>query len=282
MTDRPLDSLAPDALPLGKDVAYDAPYDPKLLCPIPRQPGREALGLAFADGGLPFSGVDIWTAYELSWLDARGKPIVACAEIHVPAESVYIVESKSLKLYLNSFNQHHFTATDAVRDTIVRDLSGCLGTVPTVRVLLAPAWGALMCAEPAGTCIDALDVAIEHYQPAPELLRAHGDIVSETLYSHLLRSRCPVTGQPDWATLSVDYTGPRIEQAALLAYIVSFRLHQDFHEHCVERIFVDLQRHCAPQRLSVYARYLRRGGIDINPYRSTAAQPPPALRGYRQ
>ena len=267
-------------LPLGKSVDYDAVYDPKLLCAIPRQPGRDELGLP---GELPFRGWDIWAAYELSWLDVRGKPAIACAEIWVPADSPNIVESKSLKLYLNSLNQQRCADAESVRATIARDLAACLGVEPIVQLQLPSSWQEINCVEPAGECIDDIDVAIEHYHPAPELLRTRSaEIVTETLFSRLLRSRCPVTGQPDWATLQIDYTGPALDRAALLAYIVSFRLHQDFHEHCVERMFVDLQRLCAPQRLAIYARYLRRGGLDINPFRSSDNETPPTLRCFRQ
>lgn len=279
MSELPLGSLPLDSLPLGRDVEYDAAYDPQLLCPIPRQPGRDALGLS---GTPPFRGWDIWTAYELSWLDGRGKPEVACAEISIPADSPHIVESKSLKLYLNSLNQRSFADAETVSDTIVRDLTACLGAAPSVRLLLPSSWRQGR-EEFVGECIDAIDIAIEHYHPAPELLRIRSSkVVTEQLFSRLLRSRCPVTGQPDWATLWIDYTGPALDRAGLLAYVVSFRLHQDFHEHCVERIFVDLQRACAPQRLAVYARYLRRGGLDINPFRSSGAEVPPQLRCFRQ
>lgn len=272
--------MAISDLPLGKSVDYDVDYDPALLHPIARQPGRDALGL---HGELPFRGWDIWTAYELSWLDERGKPLVGCAEIRVPADSPNIVESKSLKLYFNSLNQQRFGAADGVRATIIRDLTVCLGARPEVQLLLPSTWTQLDYAEPAGTCLDDMELDIQHYQPAPELLHTRGSgIVSETLFSRLLRSRCPVTGQPDWATVQIDYTGPAIDRASLLAYIISFRLHQDFHEHCVERMFVDVQRICAPQRLNIYARYLRRGGIDINPFRSSGDESPPALRCFRQ
>lgn len=267
-------------LPLGKSVGYDAAYAPDLLCPIPRLPGREALGLC---GELPFRGWDIWTAYELSWLDPHGKPMVACAEIWVPADSPNIVESKSLKLYLNSLNQHRFESVDATRATIEHDLTARLGAKADIHMLLPPAWGRLAVGDPAGECIDGIDVGIEHYEPAPELLRTCGaEIVTETLFSRLLRSRCPVTGQPDWATLQIEYTGLALDRAALLAYVVSFRMHQDFHEHCVERIFADLQHRCAPQRLAVYARYLRRGGLDINPFRANSDEAPPRWREFRQ
>lgn len=280
MSELPLGPLPLGSLPLGKSVDYDVAYNPQLLCAIARQPGRDALGL---QGELPFQGWDIWTAYELSWLDPLGKPSVACAEIWVPADSPNIVESKSLKLYLNSLNQYCFADAESVRATITRDLTACLGMAPEVQLQLPSSWGQIDCVETMGECIDNIDVTIDQYHPAPQLLRAiSSEIVTETLFSRLLRSRCPVTGQPDWATLQIDYTGPALDRAALLAYIVSFRLHQDFHEHCVERMFIDLQHACAPQRLAVYARYLRRGGLDINPFRSSDNTTPPALRCFRQ
>ena len=273
MSDLPLDHL-----PLGKGADYDADYDPALLCAIPRQPGREALGLQDV---IPFRGWDIWTAYELSWLDARGKPLVACVEIHIPADSPNIVESKSLKLYFNSFNQHRFADAESVSGTIEKDLAVCLGTKPIISLRSPADWIAneQNC---LGECIDDLDIDIEHYQPNAEILVVGVKVVTETLFSRLLRSRCPVTGQPDWATVQIAYTGPQIDRASLLRYIVSFRSHQDFHEHCVERMFVDVQRHCRSERLSVYARYLRRGGIDINPFRTNSDEAPPTLRCFRQ
>lgn len=274
MSDLPLDTL-----PLGKEVDYDADYDPALLCAIPRQPGRDALGLQTP---LPFRGWDIWTAYELSWLNTHGKPLVACAEIRIPADSLNIVESKSLKLYFNSFNQHRFADAENVRVTITQDLTACLGIEPLVKIVPPAQWLQGEQIDLSGECIDDLDIAIERYHPSPEMLKVGAAIVTETLFSRLLRSRCPVTGQPDWATVQIAYTGPVIDRAALLAYIVSFRLHQDFHEHCVERMFVDLQRHCSSERLSIYARYLRRGGIDINPFRTNTDEAAPALRCFRQ
>ena len=266
-------------LPLGKNVDYDAAYDPALLCAIPRQPGRDILGL---HGAFPFRGWDIWTAYELSWLDTKGKPLVACAEIRVPASSPNIVESKSLKLYFNSLNQHCFANSESVRTTITRDLTACLGVEPSVHIVPPAKWPPAQQIDLSGECIDDLDIAIEKYHPAPEMLKTGSAVVTEVLFSRLLRSRCPVTGQPDWATVQIAYTGSQIDRVSLLAYIVSFRLHQDFHEHCVERMFVDLQRYCRPERLSIYARYLRRGGIDINPFRTDTEDAPPALRCFRQ
>lgn len=265
---------------LGKSVDYDASYAPELLCPIARAPGREVLGIAAA---LPFRGVDIWNAYELSWLDARGKPQVAIGEFRIPADSPNIVESKSFKLYLNSLNQHRFAAPDDVRATLERDLAGCLGVRPAVHLHLPEQWGRLQTIPPEGDCLDEQVLDVTTYMPAPELLVADSrQIVSRRCFSRLLRSRCPVTGQPDWGTVSIEYTGPAIDPAGLLAYIISFRQHQDFHEHCVERMFVDISARCRPERLTVYARYLRRGGLDINPFRSSVDQMPVNTRFSQQ
>jgi 7-cyano-7-deazaguanine reductase len=258
-------------LPLGKTVAYDAAYDPELLFPIARA------------ATLPMHGWDIWNAYELSWLDAIGKPMVAWAEFWMPATSPNIVESKSLKLYLNSLNQHRVASVGDLHAMLERDLAGCLGAELEVRLHLPTDWDGLATIAPVGRCLDDLPIAIEFYEPAPQLLRLQSErVVEERLFSRLLRSRCPVTGQPDWATVSIDYRGPEIDCAGLLAYIVSFRQHQDFHEQCIERMFVDISRQCAPQRLSVYGRYVRRGGLDINPYRSTEPGRPHNLRDLRQ
>lgn len=266
-------------LPLGKAVDYDAPYDPGLLCPIPRAPGRAQLGLT----ALPFTGWDIWNAYELSWLDQAGKPQVACAEFWIPFDSPSIVESKSFKLYLNSLNQQRFSAVDELAATLRRDLRACIGVEPEIQVRLPAQWHDSTFDGEGWQCLDELPVAIEHYHPAPQLLSAPpGAEVSRKLFSRLLRSRCPVTGQPDWATLQIEYSGAEIDPAGLLAYLVSFRLHQDFHEHCVERIFSDILLRCAPQRLSVYARYLRRGGLDINPFRSNHGERPRNTRCFQQ
>jgi 7-cyano-7-deazaguanine reductase len=269
-----------DSSPLGQSVSYDAAYDPTLLFAISRLSGRERLGL---NGPLPFSGSDIWNAYEMSWLNARGKPVVAWAEFRIPANSPNIVESKSFKLYLNSLNQRCFDDVDAVTQTLQRDLSACAGAEIEVLLRLPDLWPQFPFSEPVGDCLDVLDVAIEHYTPQPELLQVHSaQIVSRKLYSRLLRSRCPVTGQPDWGVVSVNYTGPEIDRAGLLAYVISFRQHQGFHEQCVERMFCDIQQRCAPQSLTVFARYLRRGGLDINPYRSTDQFRPQNNRLFQQ
>src|SRR5690606_19385337 len=266
---------------LGKEVDYDAPYNPGLLCAIPRALGRAELVIDAA--AVPFFGCDIWNAYELSWLDAAGKPIVAIAELRIPVDSACLVESKSLKLYLNSLNQHRFTSAAAVCAALESDLGACVGSAVAVELYLPDRWAQFEARVPPGTCLDDLPLAIDRYTPAPELLTAAPDvIVSRCWFSRLLRSRCPVTGQPDWGTVVVEYEGPEIDAAALLSYIVSFRQHQEFHEHCVERMFIDISRHCRPHLLTVYARYLRRGGLDINPYRSSAAAAPQNIRFFQQ
>lgn len=267
-------------LPLGRAVGYDADYAPELLCPISRAGGRQRLGLS---GPPPFQGWDVWNAYELSWLDPAGKPRVAWGEFRVPADSPAIVESKSFKLYLHALNQHRVADIAALEALLGADLAACVGAPVEVRVHPPESWQGLACQPPPGRCLDDLTIAVEHYQPAPELLRSRaGGAVTRELFSRLLRSRCPVTGQPDWGTLHIRYTGPEIDEAGLLAYIISFRQHQDFHEQCVERMFMDIRTRCAPEALTLYARYLRRGGLDINPYRSSAAERPANPRDFRQ
>lgn len=266
---------------LGRPVAYPTRYDPAVLLPIARQPQRAALGLA---GALPFAGVDVWNAYELSWLDSRGKPQVGVGEFRVPCESPNLIESKSLKLYLNGFTLERIGSIAALGARIAADLSSAAG-VPVGVALRAPAalTGHAL-SELDGTAIDGLELDFDDYgPPRPELLAADSTVpIGETLVSQLLKSNCPVTGQPDWASVQLRYAGPRIDRAGLLRYLVSFRNHSDFHEHCVERIFCDVMARCAPRKLSVYARYTRRGGLDINPWRSTESDTPSNLRGPRQ
>ncbi|NMZ57486.1 MULTISPECIES: NADPH-dependent 7-cyano-7-deazaguanine reductase QueF [Pseudomonas] len=268
--------------PLGKSSEYVSTYAPELLFPISRSTKWAELGLT-ADT-LPYQGVDLWNCYELSWLTASGKPVVAIGEFSIPAQSPNIIESKSFKLYLNSLNQTAFDSAEAVRAVMERDLSTAAGAPVGVRVRSLDEVAGEGVAVIEGTCVDDLDVAVESYDhPRPELLSCDDTRrVDEVLYSHLLKSNCPVTGQPDWGTLVVEYAGPALDAASLLAYVVSFRQHQDFHEQCVERIYLDLQRLLQPTRLTVYARYVRRGGLDINPYRSSEAVQPDNRRLVRQ
>jgi 7-cyano-7-deazaguanine reductase len=270
--------------PLGKSSEYIATYTPSLLFPIPRAAKWAELGLSAET--LPYQGVDFWNCFELSWLRPSGKPVVAMGEFAIPADSPNIIESKSFKLYLNSLNQSVFNNADELVAVLVQDLSAAAGKPVAVRVRSLAEVTAEGVATAPGACIDELDVSISNYgqpQPQPELLRcAAAQVVEESLHSHLLKSNCPVTGQPDWGTLVVQYRGLALDHASLLAYLVSFRQHADFHEQCVERIFLDLQRLLKPEHLTVYARYVRRGGLDINPYRSTSAISPDNRRLARQ
>jgi 7-cyano-7-deazaguanine reductase len=252
---------------LGKQVPYQDTYAPELLFPIARQGKRSEIGLR--GDALPFVGEDIWNAYELSWLDLRGKPVVALGRFRVPASSPNLIESKSLKLYLNAYSQERMPDVDAVRATIENDLSAAAGKKVTVEILPLGARPERRFADPEGFCLDGLDIGIDTYQLCPDALRSGGGQVAETLYSHLLKSNCPVTGQPDWGMLAVRYVGPAIDRAGLLRYIVSFRQHGEFHEQCVEQAFCDILERCGPSSLAVWARYTRRGGLDINPFRAT-------------
>lgn len=270
----------PEESRLGRSVDWPQSPAPEVLFPIPRATQRQHLGIG---AQLPFHGVDVWNAWELSWLDPRGKPELAIAELRVPCASPCLIESKSLKLYLGSF-QFERTSGDALRARIVADLSKCAGA-PVELLLHDPrCLNGERPQEPAGESIDGLAIDCGHFGPPhPAFLVANQALmVDETLTSALFKSNCPVTGQPDWASVAVAYRGPRIDREGLLRYLVSFRDHADFHEHCVERIFVELMARCQPQRLSVYARYTRRGGLDINPYRSTGTEAPPNLRTARQ
>lgn len=254
--------------PLGKSSEYIATYTPSLLFPIPRTAKWAELGVTAQT--LPWQGVDYWNCFELSWLLPSGKPVVAIGEFAIPADSPNIIESKSFKLYLNSLNQTVFASIGELQACLEKDLSAAAGKPVSVQVrTLGEVEQQGVVALP-GQCIDALDVSISNYeQPQPELLSCNSErIVEETLHSHLLKSNCPVTGQPDWGSMVVEYKGSALDHASLLTYLVSFRQHADFHEQCVERIYLDLLRLLKPEHLTVYARYVRRGGLDINPYRS--------------
>lgn len=251
--------------PLGKLTNYTNKYNPELLYPIARDSNWKQRGIE--RNQLPFSGVDIWNSYELSWLDMYGKPEVRLAEIRINANSDNLIESKSFKLYLNSFNLSKFESEHEVKELMQRDLSK--QAVGKVEIKLyrpdkAPAFGQF-----SGFCIDNQQITIDKYQPNPDYLTTLNTEVDEVLYSHLLKSNCPVTGQPDWATLGISYKGKEIDRMGLLKYIISYREHADFHEQCVENIFMHIWQHCQPEELTVYARYLRRGGLDINPFRSS-------------
>ncbi|EHP41397.1 7-cyano-7-deazaguanine reductase [Cupriavidus basilensis OR16] len=269
----------PEHSPLGKPSAYKTEYDPTLLFPIPRQPKRTEIGLA-EGRALPFFGVDIWNAYELSWLNMKGKPQVALASFIIPADTPNIVESKSFKLYLNAFNQSKIASPEALQQLLHHDLSEATGGTVQVRLVTEADLGTQKMAELDGVQLDRLDIETDIYEPAPHLLHAAQDEspVEETLVSHLLKSNCLVTGQPDWGSVQIRYVGAPINQEGLLKYLISFRNHNEFHEQCVERIFTDVMRQCKPVKLAVYARYTRRGGLDINPFRTNFNTPWPDNR----
>jgi 7-cyano-7-deazaguanine reductase len=278
----------PNQSPLGKSAAYADQYDAALLFPVPRAPQRAGLGLG---SSLPFLGADLWTAFELSWLNARGRPEVALAHLTVPCESTNIIESKSLKLYLGSFNNTRFADAAEVLARLRIDLTeaawrgGVAQSSVGVKLVAAELFDREPLYELDGLSLDRMDLDCDRYTPAPELLTSATDEapVSEVLTSNLLRSNCPVTGQPDWGSVQISYFGPQIDQAGLLRYIVSFRNHNGFHEDCVERMFMDISQRCKPHKLSIYARYMRRGGLDINPFRTSWPQALPAnVRTARQ
>ena len=278
-----MSTLLPEQSPLGKASAYADRYDASLLFPIARATKREELGLK-AHAPSPFFGADMWTAFELSWLNLRGKPQVALAHFTIPCESPNIIESKSFKLYLNSFNNSQFPDAEAVLAHLRADVNEAVWRGVTVQSsvgvrLIGPE---LFDREPIyeldGLNLDRLDIECNRYTPAPDLLKtvdvqgsAQGP-VSEVLVSNLLKSNCLVTGQPDWGSVQISYTGAAIDQEGLLQYLVSFRNHNEFHEQCVERIFMDIWTRCKPLKLTVYARYTRRGGLDINPFRTSHPQ----------
>jgi len=269
-----------DRAPLGHITGYPDTYDPAQLFAVSRAPQRTALGLI---GALPFTGSDLWTAYELTWLDPRGKPSIAIASIEVPANSPLIVESKSMKLYLGSFAQSSFDSADQVVRTIERDLAAAAGAPVRVTLVDATTFARERVAELDGESLDTLPVDCSAYEVDPATLIASGETVEEALTTNLFRSVCPVTAQPDIASLRITYRGAQIDRAGLLRYLVSYRRHPGFHEHCVERIFVDVLSRCRCEQLTLYARFTRRGGIDINPFRTNAAAAaPPNIRTARQ
>jgi 7-cyano-7-deazaguanine reductase len=279
-TDYALDSL--DHLSLGKTVEYGHSHDAQLLQAVSRQMNREKLNLTHT---LPFHGHDVWTAYEVSWLNLKGKPQVAIATFYFPHDSTALVESKSFKLYLNSLNQSKFGHLSDVQQLMIQDLSALVKAPVRVSLLTPYDFSQQKIMEFEGTLLDDLDIEIKDYDLTPELLKDSIEPkthVSEVLVSHLLKSNCLITSQPDWASIQIKYQGPAIRHEALLRYLISFREHHEFHEQCVERIFVDLSRFCQCEQLTVYARYTRRGGLDINPFRSNFESLPEQHRQARQ
>lgn len=252
--------------PLGEKVPAPSKYDPGILYPIPRWPARSLLDI---DKKMPLHGIDHWHAYEISWLNQKGRPEVAIGQFYFDADSENIVESKSLKLYLNGFNQERLDSREALAELIGNDLSALSRSSVTVR-LEPPGSPPPLVDTPRSSSLDGYDIAVEQFQPAPELLRrGEGAVFDECLHSHLFRSQCPVTGQPDWASVSLQYTGQQIDEQSLLAYLCSYREHQGYHEECAERIYRDLMVHCEPAELHLAMNFLRRGGLDINVYRSS-------------
>lgn len=262
--------ISSQEIPLGKQVEYPSQYQPKLLFPVARQLKRDGIDI---QGQLPFHGTDIWNAYELSWLNSKGKPQVAIAVFEFDCASPNIIESKSFKLYLNSLNQTRFTDWQSVEKTLTDDLSKAAETAVSVKLFKVEDYNQTVpVKEWQGVLLDELDIEIGSYQYQPELLALESEeMVAESLYSHLLKSNCLITSQPDWASILIEYKGPKIDQASLLKYLISFRNHNEFHEQCVERVFTDIMSHCKPLELTVYARYTRRGGLDINPWRSNVS-----------
>lgn len=264
-------------LPLGQSTQYPDQYDPGLLFQIPRTENRLKLGIK-ENQALPFVGVDIWNAFELSWLNPKGKPQIALAEFQIPADSPYMIESKSFKLYLNSLNNARFADEQELRERLIADLSTAAGSKITARIQANETIAKKGMQEMGGVLLDRLDIEIDPRIPAdPSLLGINEDFgpIEQCLVSHLLKSNCPVTGQPDWASVQIRYQGRPILEEGLLRYLIGFRQLGEFHEHCVETIFSDIKRECKPDKLSVYARYTRRGGLDINPFRTDHNAPWP-------
>ena len=272
-------------LSLGQATQYPDQYDPSLLFPIPRAENRAKLG--FKDSqALPFVGVDIWNAFELSWLNKKGKPQIALAEFQIPANSPNMIESKSFKLYLNSLNSTHFADEHQLRELLIKDLSAVAGSKITIRIQATEAVAKKGMQEMSGVLLDRLDIEVDPNLPADQNLLGINESfgpIEQCLVSHLLKSNCPVTGQPDWASVQIRYQGRPILEEGLLRYLIGFRQLGEFHEHCVETIFTDIKRQCKPEKLSVYARYTRRGGLDINPFRTDYNSPwPDNIRHARQ
>lgn len=261
------------SLTLGQKTEYKHSYEPELLQAVPRSLNRDDLELG---DELPFVGCDVWTLYELSWLNQNGLPQVAVGDVTLPATSPNLVESKSFKLYLNSFNQTKFSSWDEVTRTLIKDLSACAGGEVTVEIHPVQAYSQQPIVDMQGECIDNQDIIIDDYEFNAEYLQSSTleETVNETLHSHLLKSNCLITNQPDWGSVEINYEGKKIDREKLLRYLISFRQHNEFHEQCVERIYTDIMKFCQPSSLTVFARYTRRGGLDINPFRSSHIEKP--------
>ena len=261
------------SLTLGQKTEYKHSYDPELLQAVPRSLNRDDLDLG---DELPFVGCDVWTLYELSWLNQNGLPQVAVGDVTLPATSPNLVESKSFKLYLNSFNQTKFSSWDDVTRTLIKDLSACAGGNVTVAIHPVQTYSQQPIVDMTGECIDNQDIVIDNYEFDAEYLQSSTfeELVEETLHSHLLKSNCLITNQPDWGSVEISYVGNKIDREKLLRYLISFRQHNEFHEQCVERIYTDIMKFCKPSSLTVFARYTRRGGLDINPFRSSHLEKP--------
>lgn len=270
------------ALKLGQNTEYKSQYDASLLQAVPRRLNREGLRIVEQQ---PFNqGADVWTCYELSWLNPHGLPQVAIADVEIDFKSENLIESKSFKLYLNSFNQTKFASIEEVEQTLTRDLSQCASGQVSVRIHKLADYTNQPIVNFSGECIDEQEIQIESYTFSNQHLEnvAEDEIVEETLVSHLLKSNCLITSQPDWGSVQIHYVGKRLNREKLLRYLISFREHNEFHEQCVERIFTDLMQFAKPEKLTVYARYTRRGGLDINPFRSNFESVPVNLRMARQ
>lgn len=269
-------------LTLGQATTYSEHYDPTLLQPVPRQLNRDQLGITAQQ---PFNqGADIWTAYEVSWLNSKGLPQIAIADIDIDYRSKNLIESKSFKLYLNSFNQTKFTHFNEIQRILQQDLSQYAQGEVKVQLNAIHFYRTSLINELQGDCIDEQDIEITNYQFNADILAncTENKLTEEYLVSHLLKSNCLITNQPDWGTVQIHYIGQKINREKLLRYLISFRQHNEFHEQCVERIFCDLMHYAKPEKLSVYARYTRRGGLDINPFRSNFESTPENLRLARQ
>lgn len=265
--------------PLGQKTVYTETYAPELLFPVPRSLGRDKIGFKEV---LPFDGEDIWTGYELSWLNPKGKPVIAMAEFRFPALSLFIVESKSFKLYLNSLTQSSFESVEEVRALIEKDLQAVTQADVKAELFLPGEYRQKDLHSFSGVCLDKQDISASVYQVDRSLLFTHPEKVDETVYSDLLKSNCLATGQADWGSVFVHYCGDLIDHEGLLQYIISYRRHSGFAEHCVESFYKDIWDMCRPEKLTVYVRYTRRGGLDINCFRSNFEQAPANLRHYRQ